>query len=154
MPSLKGQEAWRVDDQLAPGWYIARAAKVERSSSSNQNPQVQIDWRVAVGEYQGAEQRDWITLTDPAMGRVVQVLEAAGVEIPDAEFDNYEAMADWLAKALENATVEMLIRLEPGRKDPSKEWPTIKGYRKPAEGDVPSEFGGSAPQVKDEKLPF
>lgn len=161
--SLSGTEAWRVDDRLPPASYIAKAATVERTKSKQDNPQVQVDWRVLVGEFTGAEQTDWITLTDPAMGRVVMLLEAAGIAVPDTEFENYDAMADWLAKALDAAVVEMVIRLKDdrqGRVDERtgqvKQWPEIVGYRRPSASDIPGDpVGGAAPQVKDDKpLPF
>ena len=162
MPSLQGVEAWRADDRLEPGSYIAQAVTIERAKSKQENPQVKVDWRVAAGEFKGAEQTDWITLTEPAMGRVVQVLEAAGIPTPDTEFESYEKMADWLAKALANVTLEIVVRLEDdrqGRVDEStgevKQWPAIKGYRQVSNSDVPSNgVGAPGPQVKDESLPF
>jgi hypothetical protein len=154
--SLGGVAAWSADDQLEPGTYRFEPSSIEREQSSNGNPQVKVEWRVTAGPYRGSEIKDWITLTEKAMGRVVQVLEAAAVEIPAQEFESYEQMADWLAGALKGKQVDGVVRLEPSRKDPSKEWPTLKGYKRPAEGsDVPADGPSNAPGVSDGKpLPF
>jgi hypothetical protein len=97
-------------------------------------------------------------VTERALGNVAAVLAAAGIETPTQEFESYEQMADWLAGALNGATVEAVIRLEPSRKDPSKEWPTIKGYRRPSAGsDVPDNgqpVNGPGVATDDKPLPF
>lgn len=157
--SLSGVEAWRADDRLPPAVYLVRPATVERDTSGANNPMVVVDWRVQTGEYKGAEQRDKITLTEPAMGRVVQVLEASGIAVPDTQFDSYEAMADWLAEQIKKANplVEAVVRDEDwtDRDGNERTSPKVKGYRKPSASDVPSDgIGGSGPQVKDESLPF
>lgn len=163
--NLGGTTAWAVDDRIEPGSYVAKSVTVERMKSSNKNEQVQVDWRVMGGQYKGAEQRDWITFTESAMGRVVQVIEAIGEQVPQQDFASYGELADWLAEILKKGAVtEMVIRLEPGRKDPSKEFPTIAGYRKPNPSDVPADTSGfsSGPKVNGNgagaddksKLPF
>jgi hypothetical protein len=155
--SLSGVSAWTADDQLEPGTYRMTAGEITRETSSNQNPQVKVEWSVAAGQYRGAEQRDYITITERALGRVVQVLEAAGIQTPQQEFESYEQMADWLAGALKGATVDAVVRLKPDRKDPSKEWPEIVGYKRPLEGsDVPADgpSNGAAVQADSKPLPF
>lgn len=150
--NLGGVTAWAAGDQLEPGAYIVKATAVERtqSKSNSANEQVQVDWRVMAGPYKGAEQRDWITFTEPAMGRVVQVIEAVGQQVPQQDFSSYGDLADWLASVLEKGAVtEAIIRLEPGRTDPTKEFPKVAGYRKPNPSDIPNDASGfaSAPTV-------
>ena len=154
--SLGGVAAWSADDQLEPGTYRFTPSAIEREQSSAGNPQVKVTWSVAAGPYRGSDMKDWITFTEKAMGRVVQVLEAAAIEIPAQEFDSYEQMADWLAGALKGRTVDGVVRLKPSRKDPSKEWPEIVGYKRPLEGsDVPTDGLSNAPGKSDGKpLPF
>jgi hypothetical protein len=155
--SLSGVSAWTADDQLEPGTYRMTAGAIERVQSSNGNPQVKVTWGVSAGPYRGAERPDWVTLTERALGRVAQVIEAAGITAPATEFDSYEAMADWLAGALKGATVDAVVRLKPDRKDPSKEWPEIVGYKRPLEGsDVPADgpSNGAAVQADSKPLPF
>lgn len=159
--NLGGVKAWDVSDQLPPGTYIMRPAPdgVERTKSSGDNEQVQVDWRVVAGEYTGAERRDWITFTENAKGRVVQLLEACGIEVPQTDFASYGELADWVAEQLrKGAVVEAVVRLKPDRKDPSKEWPEIAGYRWPSQSDIDSSAAGfqSGPKVGggDKSLPF
>lgn len=152
--SLSGVESWTPNDQLEPGTYVFRAGETKYAVSSNGHPQVQIDWAVVAGTYKGAEQRDWVTFTERSLGNVAMVLDAAGVTRPPQEFDDYEAMAYWFAAAIKGKTVEGIVRLEPSRKDPDKEWPTIKGYRPVTSSDVPSDGFGERPAVKSEPLPF
>lgn len=141
--SLGGVKAWDVSEMLPPDTYLMRPAPggVERAVSSNGNEQVQVTWRVAYGEFQGAEQRDWVTFTETAMGRVVQLIEACGEQVPQQDFASYADLADWVAGMLkkDGVVTEAVIRLKPGRKDPSKEFPEVIGYRQPT--DLPS--GGS-----------
>jgi hypothetical protein len=154
--SLSGVSAWTADDQLEPGTYRMTAGAIERTESSRGNPQVKVTWGVSAGPYRGAERPDWITVTEPALGRIAQVIEAAGITTPTQEFDSYEQMADWLAGALKGATVDAVVRLKPDRKDPTKEWPEIVGYKRPLEGsDVPADGPSNAPAVGAKKdLPF
>jgi hypothetical protein len=162
--SLNGVSAWTADDQLEPGTYRMTAGAIERTESSRGNPQVKVTWGVSAGPYRGAERPDWITVTEPALGRIAQVIEAAGIPAPTQEFDTYEQMADWLAGALKGATVDAVIRLKPDRKGTVdketgqvKEWPEIVGFKRPLEGsDVPADGPSNAPGVQADKpkLPF
>jgi len=148
--NLSGTAAWAVGDQIEPGSYIAKATTVERMKSSRDNEQVQVDWRIMDGQFKGAEQRDWITFSEAAAGRVVQLIEACGQEVPQSDFSSYGELADWVAEMLrKGAVTEMVIRNEPSQKDPSKEWPKVAGYRKPNPSDVPSDTSGfsSGPKV-------
>lgn len=164
--NLGGTTAWAVDDRIEPGAYIAKATAAERTKSANDNEQIQVDWRIMGGPFKGAEQRDWITFTENAMGRVVQLIEAVGEQVPQQDFASYGELADWVAGVLgKGAVTEMVIRLEPGRKDPSKEFPKVAGYRKPSPSDIPSDTAGfsGGPSVGNgngsggngnDKLPF
>jgi hypothetical protein len=141
--TLAGVDAWAAGDQLEAGAYVVRAASVERTKSKADNEQIQVDWRVLGGPFKGAEQRDWITFTENAMGRVVQVLQAIGQEVPDTNFASYGELADWVAGVLKkDAVTEVIIRLEPGQKDPNREFPKVAGYRKPSPSDIPSDASG------------
>jgi hypothetical protein len=164
--SFSGVEAWSASDQLQPGVYRVKATGVEAKVSSGGNPQVQVDWRVLDGDFVGAEQRDWITITNASMGRVVQLLNAIGVEVPGEEFDSREAVSKWLAGVLEKGLVcEMIVRNESwvGRDGEAREGVKVKGYRPPSAGssDVDSDASGfqQGPKTAEsgangEELPF
>jgi hypothetical protein len=163
--SLTGVEAWRASDELPPGAYVSRPANVERDKSSSGNPQVLVDWRVAGGEFKGAEKRDWVTLTEPAMGRIVQLIEACGEQVPQEDFASYDELADWLAGMLKKDSVltELVVREEPwtGKDGETRMGTKVKGYRRPGPGsDIPSdasEFQSGAKVATDAQgkpLPF
>lgn len=158
--SFKGVEGWKPDDRLPPDTYLMRAMSPERRESSGKNAQVQIDWRVIDGQFKGAEQRDWITFTEPAMGNIVAVCEACDIDISAQEFDNYGAAADWFCKQLEEKqpVAEVVIRndswegtnRETGQKE-TREGPKVKGYRRPNPSDIPNDTAGfaSGPNVRN-----
>lgn len=161
--SLNGVEAWRASDELPPGAYVAKATNVEPDKSQAGNPQAVVDWRVAAGEYTGAEKRDWVTITEPAMGRVVQLIEACGQEVPQQDFASFEALRDWLVEMLRKGpAAEMILRNETyvGRDGDAREGTKIKGYRRPTTSDIPSDTSefASGPNVatgpQKDKLPF
>jgi hypothetical protein len=163
--SLKGEKAWSVDEQIPPGTYLFRPAPngLEKDESGNKAPQIKVNWRVAAGEYTGAERLDWVTFTENAMGRVVQLLEACGLEVPQEDFASYEALRDWVLEQLSKDGIQTMgvVRLKESRKDPSKSFPEIVGYKAPSESDIPNDTSGFAKgpnvggQARDnDKVPF
>jgi hypothetical protein len=167
--NLSGTAAWSVDEQIPPGTYLFRPAPggVETDESSNGNPQVKINWRVAAGEFTGAERLDWLTFTEAAMGRVVQLLEACAIEVPQADFAGYGELRDWVAEQLRKPETQTMgvVRLKESRKDPSKSFPEIVGYKRPSPSDLDNDASGftSGPKVgagangsggDRDKLPF
>src|SRR5215207_6656508 len=100
--SLSGVEPWRADDRLPPDTYLMRPASIERDTSKAGNPMVVVNWRVQSGEFKGAEQRDRITFTDFAKGRLAQVYEACCIST-DGDWESWEKAADWFATELRKA---------------------------------------------------
>lgn len=165
--SLKGEKAWSVDEQIPPGTYLFRPAPggLEKDTSQKSDPQIKVNWRVGAGEYTGAERLDWITFNEGAMGRVVQLLEACSIEVPQEDFASYEALRDWALGQLGKDGVQTMgvVRLKESRKDPSKSFPEIVGYKVPSASDVPSDASGFGSGVKvgggggaaaNDKVPF
>lgn len=161
---LNNVKAWSDPDQLEPGPYLVQPLEATAEESSNKNPQVKVEWRVVGGPFKGAEKADWVTFTEPAMGRVVQLLEACEIALPEADFDSYEAARDWVLAQLKEKQpkVTAIVRNKPDRKGRTnddgsvKEWPEIAGYRKPSEGDLDndaSEFAANPVKQADEKPP-
>jgi hypothetical protein len=155
--NLGGVEAWSASDEVPPGAYVAKPTNVERgqSKSNAKNEQITVDWRVIAGPFTGAEKRDWVTLTENSMGRIVQLIEACGHEVPTEDFKDYGELADWIAeKVLKDAavTTEIVVREEPWTDKEGKErqGTKVKGYRRPGPGsDVPNDASGfqSGPNV-------
>lgn len=164
MPSLSGVEPWRVDDRLPPSTYLAKPKNLKCGDSSNQNPQIKLDWRVVAGEWQGSEQMDSVTFTDASLGVVAQLLEACAIAIPETEFPNYAAMRDWVVEQLKGEPItNIVVRLEDdrqGRIDEStgevRKWTVVKGYKRPDEGDLSSdasEFNGAPKLAGPDGIP-
>lgn len=152
MASLAGVQAWKVDDRIPPDTYLMVLGDLERKDSRKGDPQIVMDWRVAAGEYRGAEQRDWLTLWgDGALGNVVQLLDACEIPVPTEEFPDLGAMADWLAKTVGEfkGRVEAVVRQGDPYTDSEgverEGGPKIVGYRKPGPGsDVDNDSSGFA----------
>ena len=85
--NLSGVEPWGSAESLPPGDYIMKVCEVEETTSKNLNPMLVVDMEVAAGDFKGAEHRDWITVTEKSLGRVVGILTAFGIKIPDGEFN-------------------------------------------------------------------
>lgn len=163
--SLSGVSAWSVDEQIPPGTYLLQPAPggVEKDVSTSQHPQIKVNWRVAAGEYRGAERLDWVTFSEKSGGRVVQLLEACAIEIPQQDFASQEELRDWVLEQLLKDGVQAMgvIRMKESRKDPSKEFPEIVGYKRPTQSDLDNDASGfaSGPKVNngasgDKGLPF
>jgi hypothetical protein len=155
LADLSKTDAWRADDQLPPGTYLMKIIEAEDGTSSGGNPQIVLDLAVVGGEWKGAEKRDWITVTEASLGRVVQVLQAFDYPIPEGEFEL--KVADLVGR-----TAEVVLRPESwtDREGNAREGVKVKGYRRPGtSSDVDNDASGFAngnggtPQ-KDEKLPF
>lgn len=155
MTSLAGVQAWKVDDRLDPGTYLMVLADLERKQSKNNDPQLVMDWRVAAGDFKGAEQRDWLTLWgDGALGNVVQLLDACEIPVPEQEFKDFGEMADWLAKTVGafKGRVEAVVRLgDPYTDNEGVEregGSKIAGYRKPGPGSDVGDDSSFGPTPK------
>lgn len=164
--SLKEVQPWRADDTLPPGTYVMVLASKKTANSSTGNPQLVVDWRVDDGsQWQGAEKPDWITFTEPALGRIVQFLEAAGIPIPQDDFGSMEELRDWVEGKVKvgRTRVEAILREESyeRRNDETGEYETkvsikCKGYRRPAAAsDLDNDASGfKSAKADDARLPF
>jgi hypothetical protein len=85
--NLEGVEAWKGGGLIPAGTHTVEITGVEEKTSSNGNPQLEVELRAVGGEADGAQLRDWLTLTAAASGRVRQFLEAVRYEIPTGEFE-------------------------------------------------------------------
>lgn len=137
-----GVDAWSgTGDQLPPGSYVVKVVSAEEATSKNGNPQVVVDLQVAEGDFAGAEIRDWITITEASMGRVVQALQGLGIDTSrDVDLDVGE---------LVGRRAEVVVREDTyvDRQGETRTSMKVKGYRPVSRAsDVPSDFPeGQAP---------
>jgi hypothetical protein len=148
-------EAFSPKDYLEPGPYIAApVTPVTRKNSNAGDPQIELDWRVAVGNFRGSEARDWITFMESTLGNVAMVLDACKIDRPAEEFESYEQMRDWVADQLDKAPRATIVM----RPDPkpyvdkktgetkTSDRPKIVGYRQVTSSDLDNgaaTFGGA-----------
>lgn len=118
------------------------------------HPVVILTLEAIGGEEQGGEIRDWVHITPDALGKVAQLYEIFGVEVPSGEFE-------WIS--IKGRQAKIVVREKPGRKDPSKKFSEVVSYTKLAGGEevvdklksefdaeeIPGSGGG-----KDDDIPF
>jgi hypothetical protein len=148
-------EAFQPKDYLEPGSYVAAPVTpvTRKASKRNSDPQIELDWRVVVGEYRGSETRDWVTFMESTLGNVAMLLDACQIDRPAEEFDSYEQMRDWVADQLDKAPKALIVM----RPDPKpyvdsngetqvSDRPKIVGYRQVTSSDLDNNaatFGGA-----------
>lgn len=80
---MTGVEAWSSTGILQPGDHTCKIVEAVETTSASGLPQLQITLESVSPDSAGDQIRDWISLTPQARGRLKQLLEAAGVEVPD-----------------------------------------------------------------------
>jgi hypothetical protein len=61
---------------IPEGWYLASIVEATPGISQNQNPKIDLRWKVESGEYENRNVFDTLTFTAKAMGRVKSALLA------------------------------------------------------------------------------
>lgn len=120
----------------------------------NDHPVVILTLEAVGGEEKGGEIRDWVHITQEALGRVAQIYKAFGVKLPGGEFEWISLIGKGNAKAV--------VREKPGRRDPSKTFSEVASYDALSDADRAAstleEGMGAKPvasgQVRDEDIPF
>ena len=67
--------------------YFVKIVKVNKSVSSNDNDQLEIDFEILEGKHAGKTFRDWFSLVPQALWKLAGVLRSAGIDIPEEEVD-------------------------------------------------------------------
>lgn len=83
------------------------------------HPVVILTLEAIGGEEKGGEIRDWVHITADALGRVAQIYEAFGVDVPSGEFE-------WIS--IKGKTAKAVVREKPSRKDPSKTFSEVSSF--------------------------
>lgn len=145
--SLDNVEAWAAGDILPPGTHVCRIDNATEGTSRGGHPQIELDLRCTVGEFEGGTLKDWVVVTQASLGRVRQLLEASGLDIPPGEFE-----LD--ASALNGRPVQIIVREE--TKPDGGTATRVKGYEQ-VSGNGLAQNGSepvAAGAVKDKSLPF
>lgn len=77
------KQAWdgAAGPKLPPGEYLVDVTEAKKSMSNAKNPQVEVQYTVVEGEHEGATIRAWYAMTEKAIGRLLNVLQACGLAL-------------------------------------------------------------------------
>lgn len=117
--NLDDVEPWKGGGViLAPGTHVVEVVE-ERVDESGEHPVVKLQMVAVSGEEEGGEIRDWIHITEAALGKVAGLYKAFGVEFPSGDFD-------WIS--VKGKRAKIVVRREPRKDDPTKTSTVVKGY--------------------------
>jgi hypothetical protein len=131
--SLDDVEPWKGGGLiLRTGTHPVRVVDEEikepgKNGFEGDHPVVILTLEAIGGEEKGGEIRDWVHITADALGRVAQIYEAFGVEVPSGEFE-------WIS--VKGKQAKAVVREKPGRKDPSKTFSEVASYVALGEADA------------------
>ena len=157
--SLDDVEPWKPGGViLRTGTHPIRVVEEEvklpgEEGSTSDHPVVILTCEAIGGEERGGEIRDWVHVTEKTLGRIAQIYEAFGVEVPSGEFE-------WIP--LKGRQAKAVVREKPGRNDPSKTFSEVASYVALGKVDEAverakdelgaTEVGGGG--AKDDDIPF
>lgn len=149
---LDNVDAWEAGGGiLPPGKHVCTITDAKQGESRNGHPQIELRAESVDPQAAGAGIRDWVVITPNSMGRVKQLLEAAGISIPSGSFNFDPAQ-------LEGKRVTLYVAV--GRKPDGSEKNEVTGYASPQESDLPADTSGlptgngSGASRQDEDIPF
>lgn len=155
-------DPWEVQTEtiFGPGNYVVTIQDAQGGTSSGGHPQIELK----LVNDQGAI-RDWLVITDAAIGKVVALCNATGLPLPeddDLEPGEHLRLKQVYIDRLVGLKTGVVVRDEPDYKDPTRMRSRVQGYVDPSRIDVGSDATpqGSAasfshPQPKpNEDLPF
>lgn len=116
--NLDGVEAWNAGQILPPGKHVVRIEDASEGTSSGGHPQLEVEFAAVDGT---GSIRDWLVVTQGAMGKIRAFLEAAGIQIPEGPFQV-------AASALRGARLQIVVAEEPDYRDPDKKRSRVMGY--------------------------
>jgi len=157
-------DPWEVslDRMLPAGNHVVDIAEAEDDTSSNNNPQLKL--KLANGD--GAI-RDWLTITEGTVSKVVALAQAAGIRLPEDDDlaepgVSLRLKQSWI-DLLFNKRVGIVVRDEESNKvDPNTGGfimrPRVQGYvdwTRIAKSDIPNGSSFQAGQSKPKTdIPF
>lgn len=142
LDNIDKEEAWNVSQVLPPGWHNVKIVSSEEGQSSGGHPEIELELESLLGE---GRMKDWIVVTSQSLGKVRQLIEAAGVQIKGGVWEFDPAL-------LTGAEVSILVRVEPKLSDPSQTVHKVVGYEMPRGGHTGGAGNGAA--GPDADIPF
>jgi hypothetical protein len=125
-------DAWEVQTEriLPDGNHIVTIEEANNGRSRNQHPQIELKLANPEGSI-----RDWLVITESTVGKVVQLAQAAGVDVPgeDDIQQGLQLKDEWVFR-LSGKTVGVVVREEPDNRPDhyGESRPRVQGYVEPA----------------------
>lgn len=143
--NLSGVEAWSGSTVLSPGSHNVRVTEAREATAGTGTPQIELSMEAIDGAEAGGAIRDWIAVTERSLGRVRMIMEAFRIQIPDGDFE-------LSAQSFVGKTARIVVRSEPGRKDPSKTFSKVAAYEL-MDGAAGGGFAGDPLDQVDDQRP-
>lgn len=135
-------DAWEVGEEtatqyLTAGNHVVTVAQVDgTTTSSGGYPQIELRL-----ENENGSIRDWLVITPATFGKIAQVIQALGADLPDEHTqvsqDDHRIEQSYL-DSWKGKKVGIIARDEPAYNDPTKMRTRIKGYIAPEKlADMP-----------------
>jgi len=126
--NLDNVEPWK-GLALPPGLHQVRCAEAEEGTSAGGHFELHFTWEATGGEHQGGTVQDWVQVTDATLGKVRQVLDACGVQVPGGQFKLGASLFD-------GRVCDVVVRERP--KPDGTPRLEVMGYQRPrSRSDVP-----------------
>lgn len=145
--NMNGVKAWEPGAVLSPGTHVVKVTEAKEEPASTGTPQIVLKMEAVAGDEIGGTISDWMTVTYNSRGRVLMIMQAFQVQVPEGDF-NLEA--SWFV----GHHAQITVRQEPSRKDPSKTFNSVAAYS-PVEGAGPvaSQQGDPLAQAAQQPAP-
>lgn len=137
--NFDGVDAWSGGSFLTPGSHNVKVIEADEKPASTGTPQFVLRMEAIDGDQAGGTITDYVSVTPNSLGRVRQVLEAFGIVIPAGQFA-------FSADGLLGKRAKIVVREEPGRKDPTKMFSKVAAYEELGSGVggfIPASNGAS-----------
>lgn len=123
--NIDQEEAWATRRQpTEAGWHTVQIEKAIESESTQNNSQYEMDF----GNDDYVIRFDRLTVVPQTYGKVLQFLNAIGVEPQPGDWDLPEA------ETLIGKRLSVRVEMEPDQDNPDKFWPRVRAYDKPGKG--------------------
>jgi hypothetical protein len=150
LSGIEGEEAWTGGGMLPVGRHTCRITETKEGTSSGNHPEMELTLEAINGV---GKITDWQVVTPGSLGKVKQILMAAGVWTDGKDWSSFSA------SELDGRVVDIVVAEKPSRNDPSKMHREVVAYDAPSgEAGPPADTNGlggmSAASPEDDRIPF
>jgi hypothetical protein len=152
LSGIENEDAWSSGMVLKPGRHTVKVVEVVERKSRNNHPEMVIRLEAIAGPQAGGSITDYQAVTANTLGRVKQMLPAAGMWREEADWSAFDPQA-FLGKVVDCVVVEKPRQSEPGKTvSEVLSWAPATS----SGGDVPGDTADLEPQSHpdDERIPF